>query len=77
MTNNIEMCVDFFLSTISELFTFSLKKTKTDTMQNFTKMLSYLSLQKKNKKKSYNNSSFPLNHIGNYHINSINRKFIY
>lgn len=77
MTNNIDMCIDFFLSSISELFIFPLKKTKADTTHNFTKMLSYLSLQKKNKKKSYNSSSFPLNQVGNYHINSINRKFIY
>ena len=77
MTNNIEMCIDFFLSSISELFIFPLKKTKIDKANNFTKMLSYLSLQKKNNKNSYNKSSFPLNQIGNYHINSINRKFIY
>jgi len=77
MTNNIEICIDFFISSINELFIFPLKKNKEEKTNNFTKMLSYLSLQKKNNKNSYNKSSFPLNQIGNYHINSINRKFIY
>lgn len=77
MTNNIEICTDFFISSIGELFVFPLKKIKEEKTNNFTKMLSYLSLQKKNNKNSYNKSSFPLNQIGNYHINSINRKFIY
>ena len=45
-------------------------------MGNFTKILSYLSLQKKNNKLIYNQGNFPYYQISNYHINLCNRKFI-
>ena len=47
------------------------------SLANFTKLLSYLSLQKKNNKKIYK-LLIPNNHFnGNYHLSIINRKFIY
>ena len=54
----------------------SIKCDKINIFKSFTKILSYLSLQKKQNKYNYNNN-FPLHQIGNYHINIINRKFIY
>jgi len=77
MFKNNEIGIDFFISIISDLYTFPIKKKKEQNNNNFTKMLSYLSLQKKNNKNSYNKSSFSLNQIGNYHLNCINKKFIY
>lgn len=74
--NNIG--IDFFISIIYELFKFPLIKNKINNTSNFTKMLSYLSLQKKYNKNKYNyKNGLPLNQIGNYHLNLINRKFIY
>ena len=75
MHNNNELGIDFFICSISGLFDFKLKKNNNKN-SNFTKMLSYLSLQKKNNKFSYK-SSFPLNQIGNYHAIIVNKKFNY
>jgi len=76
MHNNNEIGIEFFISIISGLYEFQLKKKKESLNNNFTKMLSYLSLQKKNNKNSYK-STFPLNQIGNYHLSTINKKFLY
>lgn len=78
MSKDNNIGIDFFISIIYELFEFPLMKNKISINGNFTKMLSYLSLQKKNNKNNYNNKGgLPLNEIGNYHLNLINRKFIY
>jgi hypothetical protein len=75
MNHNNIIAVDFFISSI-----YDIKKIKNNSKNNsiltFTKILSYLSLQKKQNKNNYKNN-FPLHQIGNYHINIINRKFIY
>lgn len=76
MHNNNEIGIEFFISIISGLYDFQLKKKKETQNNNFTKMLSYLSLQKKNNKNSYK-STFPLNQIGNYHISMVSKKFNY
>ena len=75
---NIEFCVELFASKVYYL---SLFKYKDDTASssnigNFTKMLSYLSLQKKNIKNNYNVRNKPLYQISNYHISLCNRKII-
>jgi len=75
MNKSNEISLDFFISIIRKLFDFPFKKNKNDK-QNFTKMLSYLSLQKKNNKNAFK-SSFPFQQIGKYHSSIINRKFIY
>jgi len=77
MNKSNEIGIDFFISIIQGLFDISNKKVKKTKLGNFTKMLSYLSLQKKNNKTFYNNKNFPFHYIGNYHLNLINRKFIY
>ena len=74
--NNNELALDYFISIIYPIIILPLKKNKKDVNNNFTKILSYLSLQKKFLKYTYNNN-YPVNQIGNYHINLINRKFIY
>jgi hypothetical protein len=78
MYNNIiENAIDFFACIILyELNKIPSKKVVDLKMKNFTKILSYLSLQKKYIKQSYC-MNFPLYQIGNYHINIINRNFIY
>lgn len=78
MNSNNDIGIHFFASIIEELFKMNIKSNHKIT-NNFTKMLSYLSLQKKNNKSFYNNktNSFPLYYIGNYHLSLINRKFIY
>jgi ABC-type polar amino acid transport system ATPase subunit len=75
MNKSNEISLDLFISIIKNLYDFPNKKEKRDK-QNFTKMLSYLSLQKKNNKNAFK-SSFPFQQIGKYHSNIINRKFIY
>ena len=75
MYKNNELGIEFFICSISGLFNFKLKKTNNKN-NNFTKMLSYLSLQKKNNKVSYK-SSFPFNQIGNYHAMMVNKKHNY
>lgn len=71
-----EIGIEFFICIIHNLFNISNKKIKRSRLSNFTKMLSYLSLQKKANKSNYN-KSFPFQFIGNYHLTLINRKFIY
>jgi hypothetical protein len=76
--NNIEFCVELFASKVYYLSLFKYKKNASvaSNIGNFTKMLSYLSLQKKNIKNNYNVKRFPLYQISNYHISLCNRKFI-
>ena len=77
MNKNNEIAIDYFISIIYDLFTFKYKSNKTHSLTHFTKLLSYLSLQKKNNKKNYK-VIMPNNHFnGNYHLSIINRKFIY
>lgn len=76
MHNNNEIGIEFFISIISGLYEFQMKKKKESLNNNFTKMLSYLSLQKKNNKNSYK-SVFPLNQIGNYHLSIVGKKYKY
>jgi len=72
MNNNaIESAIDIIVSHVYFLSLIPNKKNMKSNLDKFTKLLSYLSLKKKNIKKSFNyNSQFF--HIGNYHINSIN-----
>ena len=77
--DNIEFCVELFASKVYYLSVFQYKKNTSvkSNIGNFTKMLSYLSLQKKNIKNNYNNiKNLPLYQISNYHISLCNRKFI-
>ena len=77
MNKNNEIAIDYFISIIHSLFLLKNKNNKNHSMSNFTKLLSYLSLQKKNNKKIYK-FLIPNNHFnGNYHLSVINRKFIY
>ena len=77
MNKNNEIAIDYFISVINTLFLFKHKNNKMHSLTNFTKLLSYLSLQKKNNKKIYK-LLIPNNHFnGNYHLSIINRKFIY
>jgi len=76
MNKSNEIGIELFISIIEELFNIPLKKLKEPRINNFTKMLSYLSLQKKTNKSNYN-KLFPFQNIGNYHLSIINRKFIY
>ena len=76
MFNNNEIGIDIFISTTYGLYDFSIKNKKEILNNNFTKMLSYLSLQKKNNKNSYK-SNFSLNNIGNYHLSIVSKKFNY
>ena len=74
--NNIECGIEIFITAIYTISMLKYKKKQISNMDNFTKILSYLSLQKKYVKTSYN-STFPLYQISNYHISLTNRKFIY
>jgi hypothetical protein len=73
---NIEFCVELFASKVYFLSILNYKKNATSNIGNFTKMLSYLSLQKKNIKNNYNIKNMPLYQLSNYHISLCNRKFI-
>lgn len=64
--NNINVACDFFTSCVHKLSLIPLKKQSVSDISGFTKILSYLSLQKKYMKKSYS-ASFPLYQISNYH----------
>ena len=68
----IDNGINVISNNIYEITNIELKKKKTEkNKDNFTKLLSYLSLQKKLIKKGYiYNENF--HQIGNYHINSIN-----
>jgi hypothetical protein len=77
--NNIEFCVELFASKVYFLSVFQYKKNASlkSNIGNFTKMLSYLSLQKKNIKNNYRIiKGLPQYQISNYHISLCNRKFI-
>ena len=74
--NNSETCIGLLTSCVYLLSTYKYKKGTVSNIGNFTKILSYLSLQKKNIKYAYNSTNFPLYQISNYHINLCNRKFI-
>jgi hypothetical protein len=74
--NNNEMCIAMFAYCIYYLSLFKYKKGVVPKLEKITKMLTYLSLQKKNIKQNYNCNKFPLYQIQNYHINLCNRKFI-
>jgi len=77
MNSNNEIAINYFISFIYPLFNFKSKNNKDHSLNNFTKLLSYLSLQKKNNKKTYK-LIIPNNQFnGNYHLSIINRKFIY
>uniref|UniRef100_A0A6C0J377 ATPase AAA-type core domain-containing protein n=1 Tax=viral metagenome TaxID=1070528 RepID=A0A6C0J377_9ZZZZ len=77
MYNNLcENAIDIFTNQIYNLSKLNYKKKELSTMDNFTKILSYLSLQKKYIKNSYS-TDFPLYQIGNYHMNLLSKKFIY
>jgi hypothetical protein len=75
---NIEFCVELFASKVYYLSLFKYKadaiSISSSNIGNFTKMLSYLSLQKKNIKNNYNVRNKPLYQISNYHISLCNRK---
>jgi hypothetical protein len=77
---NIEFCVELFASKVYYLSLFKYKadaiSISSSNIGNFTKMLSYLSLQKKNIKNNYNVRNKPLYQISNYHISLCNRKII-
>ena len=74
--NNAEICINIFASYVYYLSLFKRKKGSSSNIGSFTKILSYLSLQKKNIKSNYYLSNFPYYQISNYHINLSNRKFI-
>jgi hypothetical protein len=74
--NNNEVCVSIFAYCIYQLSLFKYKKGASPNLGKFTKILTYLSLQKKNIKQNYKYNKFPLYQIQNYHINLCNRKFI-
>jgi hypothetical protein len=74
--NNNEACITIFASNVYYLSLFKYKKGAVSNIGKFTKMLSYLSLQKKNIKQTYKSNNFPLYQVSNYHINLCNRKFI-
>jgi hypothetical protein len=74
--NNNEVCVSIFAYCIYQLSLFKYKKGSSPNLGKFTKILTYLSLQKKNIKQNYKYNKFPLYQIQNYHINLCNRKFI-
>jgi hypothetical protein len=77
MYNNLtDNAIDIFINLIYNLSKLNYKKNHKSTMENFTKILSYLSLQKKYIKNSHN-TDFPLYQIGNYHMNLLSKKFIY
>ena len=74
--NNINIALGLFPSLIYPLSKMPMKKGKESSIAGFTKILSYLSLQKKYAKKSYS-SNFPLYQISNYHINIVGRNYIF
>jgi len=74
--NNTDCAIELFTHIVYLLSELRYKKINVSTVGNFTKILSYLSLQKKYIKTSYA-SNMPLYQISNYHINFCNRKFIY
>ena len=77
MLSSLDIASDIFASMIYFLSTMSSRKNAKSNTEGFTKILSYLSLQKKHIKKihSNNTSKFPLYQIGNYHTHISGRNF--
>jgi hypothetical protein len=75
--NNNELCIAMFVYFVYYLSLFKYKKGVVPKLEKITKMLKYLSLQKKNIKHNYNCNKFPLYQIQNYHINLCNRNFVF
>lgn len=69
--NLMESAIDIISYQIFILSSIEIKNKTIKTDNNFTKLLSYLSLQKKNTKKGFNFNSHYYQ-IGSYHINCIN-----
>lgn len=69
--NCINEAINFFSCMIYQLSLCPIKKNKVSNIDNFTKLLSYLSLQKKNTKKAFT-SIYPIYQISIYHINMLN-----
>ena len=69
--NLIEQAIDIISYQIFILSNIEIKNKTIKSDNNFTKLLSYLSLQKKNTKKGFNFNSHYYQ-IGSYHINCIN-----
>ena len=74
--NTIDIASEFFTSSIYPLTQMHIKANQLSDISGFTKMLSYLSLQKKYMRKSYS-TSFPLYQVSNYHTNIIGRNYIF
>ena len=74
--NTIDIACEIFTSSIYPFTLMPLKPKQKSDISCFTKMLSYLSLQKKYIKKSYS-TNFPLYQISNYHINIIGRNYMF
>lgn len=74
--NNTNIASDMFASLVYPLTLIPMKKKAKSNISNFTKILSYLSLQKKYTKKSYSNN-FPLYQLSNYHINIAGRNYMF
>ena len=71
----LELQADMFASIIYPISRLALKTNAESYIDNFTKVLSYLSLQKKYIKKCFTNSStdFPFYHLSSYHTNIATR----
>jgi hypothetical protein len=78
MIHSFDIASDIFASMLYILSTLPLKKHAKSNVEGFTKILSYLSLQKKYMKNAYagNIINFPLYQIGNYHNNISGRNFM-
>jgi hypothetical protein len=71
--NSVDIAVDVFASASYPLTKMPLKKKAVSNIDGFTKILSYLSLQKKNSKHLYSG----LYQIGSYHINITGRNYMF
>lgn len=75
--SHLDIAVDIFICSIYPLFKMPYKSLCQENGEIFTKLLSYLSLQKKLSKKSYSSSDFPLYQLSTYHTNIIGRNYIF
>lgn len=74
MYNNcVDQAVDTFCSITYELTKYPCKKNMISAIDNFTKILSYLSLQRKNTKNAYTG----LYQVGSYHTNIVGRNYMF
>ncbi len=64
--NKTDIATDIFVSSMHPLYNIQLKKHCISSIDNFTKLLSYMSLQKKNIKKQIEEEDFPLDQVGSY-----------